>query len=364
MAHSFFCKAKPRCGAVVDQCRLYCTSRYLVKVLRSLLPLLLVGAQPLLARAASDAQPAADPQVLESIGQDVSVWDVSHGYVTDQFDSLARWIDGFFGTRRGDTESANSFVRLRYEMLWEESGETGNKVRLRGKVRLPLLNERLKLVFFDDEEEQLLPGQGLDDTELERDNAGGIGLQYSIAERAKFRLDYRLGVRSGNELRTGVRLRYALPLTQRSQARFTEDIYWQDNRGFGTKTVVDLEHALNQRQLLRWSNRFDFTEDTRGLPWRSVASFNHIFKRDHAVAYYLRADGETRPDYITTDYGPGFLYRINLFKKWFFLEFEPNYLWKRLPDTNKHEGVGSLTVRFEILFSDQHRHAEYPTLDR
>ncbi|MBT8148732.1 MAG: hypothetical protein KJO24_02295 [Gammaproteobacteria bacterium] len=320
----------------------------------SFLPVLVSAQQGSLERDPGEPVSGDRPQA--------SVLDYSHGYVTQQFDTLARWIDGFFGTRRADAETANSFVRLRYEMRFEESGETGNKLRLRGKVSLPLLDERLKLVFFDDEEDELLPGQSLDDTELERDNTGGVGLQYSIAERRKFRLDYRLGVRSGNELRTGVRLRYALPLSERNQVRFTENIYWQDNRGFGTKSVVDLERALNERQLLRWSNRFDFTEDTRGLPWRSVVSFNHIFKRDHAVAYYFRADGETRPDYITTDYGPGFLYRINLFKKWFFLEFEPSYLWKRLPDTNKHEGVGSLTVRFEILFSDQH--TLYPALDR
>ncbi len=167
-------------------------------------------------------------------------------------------------------------------------------------------------------------------------------------------------MRSGNELRTGVRMRYARPLGKKNLVRFTENLYWQDERGYGTKTVIDLDHALNERQLLRWSNRFDFTEDTVGLPWRSVFSFNQIFKQNHGVAYYIRIDGETRPDYLTTSYGPGFLYRINFWKKWFFLEFEPNYLWKRLPESNKHEGIAGATFRFGVLFSEGHHERSYP----
>lgn len=55
-----------------------------------------------------------------------------------------------------------------------------------------------------------------------------------------------------------------------------------------------------------------------------------------------------------------FLYRINLWKKWFYVEFEPNYLWRRLPETNKHEGVLGATIRFEVLFSEDYRQVVHP----
>ncbi|MGB5324410.1 MAG: hypothetical protein WBN40_03155 [Pseudomonadales bacterium] len=288
------------------------------------------------------------------VNDERTVLDVSHSYVSEQFDALARWIDGFFGTRRTDAEAAHSFVRLRNEQVFAESGEANARLRLRGNISLPLLNERLKLVFFD-EDDELISGESLEDTELESDNSGGVGLQYNVAERRKFRLDYRLGLRSGDQVRTGIRMRYALPLGERSQVRLTENIYWQDTRGFGSKTIVEIERLLNAYQLVRLSNRFDFTEATVGVPWASVLSLRHAFKRDHAVAYYVRAEGQTRPDYITTAYGPGLLYRINIWKKWFFLEFEPTYLWTRLPESKKHEGIASATFRFEIMFSAEHR---------
>lgn len=304
---------------------------------------------------------AADGQAEESVEAvaDNSVLDQSHSYVTARFDSLARWIDGYFGVARTDIETAHSFVRVRYDNLWEESGETANNIRVRGKVNLPLLDERLKLVFFD-EDEDLLAQESLEELGEEQDNSGGVGLQYNIAERQKFRIDYRLGLRSGSQLRTGVRGRYTLPINDRALLRLTENIYWQDTRGFGSTTTIEADYSINERQLIRWTNRLDFGEESPGLPWQSVLSLSHVFKENHAVAYYIRASGDTRPDYITTDYGPGFLYRINLWKKWFYVEFEPNYLWRRLPETNKHEGVLGATLRFEVLFSEDYRQVVYP----
>ena len=66
-------------------------------------------------------------------------------------------------------ETAHSFVRVRYDNLWEESGETANNIRVRGKVNLPLLDERLKLVFFD-EDEDLLAQESLEELGEEQDN--------------------------------------------------------------------------------------------------------------------------------------------------------------------------------------------------
>ena len=304
---------------------------------------------------------AADGQAEESVEAvaDNSMLDQSHSYVTARFDSLARWIDSYFSVARTDIETAHSFVRVRYDNLWEESGETANNIRVRGKVNLPLLDERLKLVFFD-EDEDLLAQEGLEDLGEEQDNSGGVGVQYNVAERKKFRIDYRLGLRSGSQLRTGMRGRYTLSFSDRALLRLTESIYWQDTRGFGATTTIEADYSINERQLIRWTNRLDFGEESQGLPWQSVLSLSHVFKENHAVAYYIRASGDTRPDYITTDYGPGFLYRINLWKKWFYVEFEPNYLWRRLPETNKHEGVLGATIRFEVLFSEDYRQVAYP----
>ncbi|NNC55907.1 MAG: hypothetical protein HKO07_09335, partial [Pseudomonadales bacterium] len=199
--------------------------------------------------------------------------DVSHSYVSERFDMLARWIDGFFGERRADTETAHSFVRIRAEQRLAESGQANARLRLRGKIRLPLLNERLRLVFF--EEDSQVAGESLGETDTERQNTAGVGLQYNVADKSEFRLDYRLGLRSGDQIRSSIRMRYLLRFAARSQMRLTEELYWQDTRGFGSTTIVDVERLLNPNQLLRLSTRFDFSENTTGLPWSSVLSFRH-----------------------------------------------------------------------------------------
>ncbi|NNL11001.1 MAG: hypothetical protein HKO84_04505, partial [Pseudomonadales bacterium] len=65
---------------------------------------------------------------------------------------------------------------------------------------------------------------------------------------------------------------------------------------------------------------------------------------------------DTRPAYRTMNYGPGMLYRINIWKKWLFFEFEPTYRWTREPETFKHEGVASVFFRLEVMFSEKHRY--------
>lgn len=290
-----------------------------------------------------------------------SLLDTSHGYVTGRFDSFARWLDGFFGKPGSDSERAYSFVRLRYDTLWEEGGGTAGRVRVRGRVRLPLLNEKLKLVFSDEEEEQAaVSEQSLEDVDIEDRNREEVALEYSVEEQRRFSLDYRLGMRSGNEIRTGIRMRYKKPLTKNVSAKVTEDIFWQDTRGFGSRTIIDFDYNPRQHQLLRWSSRLDYTEDREGVPWTSILSMNRALDQERVVAYYFRADGETRPDYLTTSYGPGILYRINVWKKWLFFELEPTYSWRKSFDDSRRRGVAAATFRVEVVFSEEHTEIQYP----
>ena len=289
----------------------------------------------------------------ETARRKVSLLDRSHGAVTGGFDSFAQWLDGFFGKPSSDDESAHSFVRLRYDTLWEEGEGTADKARIRGKVRLPLLSERVKLIFSDEENESITE-QSIEDVEIERDQQESVGLEYSVEESRRFRLDYRVRLRSGAKIRTGVRARYKGPLTSRSNFKITEEFFWQDGLGFGTRTAIDLDYRVGKKRLLRWDSRLDFTEYEEGVPWTTIWSLNRAISSDHAVAYYFRMDVETRPDDLVTSYGPGLLYRKSIWKKWLFFELEPTYSWRRSEISDSRRGVAAATFRIEIVFSEEH----------
>ena len=281
--------------------------------------------------------------------------DSSHQYITHRFDSVARWLDGFFGEARIDQESAHSFVRIRHDNIWQDNSDYHNKIRIRGKLRLPQAKHRLKLVFSgEDDDSDLSRSQTLDSRVTDDNAQQEIALEYTAKNKKRFKLDYRVGFHSGSELRAGVRVRDEWLLHENILSRLSNEIFWQDTRGFGNRTIVDLDYTPSNHQLIRWSSRVDYTEDTLGVPWQSTLSFSHIINKKRALLYYFQSEGETRPNYLTQSYGPGVLYRVNLFKRWFFLEFEPSYFWLRTEVSDRRKGNAAFTFRIEVVFSEKH----------
>lgn len=287
--------------------------------------------------------------------------DSSHEYVTYRFDSVARWIDGFFGDQRTDLESAHSFIRVRQNNTWQEGEPFHDSVSVRAKLRLPRLKERLNLIIADEQDdEDINQSNSIDDIARSESGNEEIALQYQAKKKKRHEVDYKLGLRSGTEVRLGARLRREWLSSGNILARVTETAYWQDTRGFGSRSVFDIDYVPSDDRLLRWSNRLDFTEDTLGTPWRSRLLYNTILDKKQGLAYYLQSEGETRPDYLTTSYGPGILYRINLFKRWLFFEVEPVYSWRRAEVEDSRKGVAAITARVEVVFSEKHKQPHYP----
>jgi hypothetical protein len=86
-------------------------------------------------------------------GDEVPVnWlDNSHAYLTNQTQSLAGWMDGFFGDPEHDADKAESFIRLELIEDWHSVDDNDLKLKIRGRVQLPMLSKRLALVFSGEE---------------------------------------------------------------------------------------------------------------------------------------------------------------------------------------------------------------------
>jgi len=290
-----------------------------------------------------------------------SALDSSHEYITYQLDAVARWVDGFFGEQRTDLESAHSFIRVRHNNTWQEGEAYKDAITVRAKIRLPRLKDRLNLVFSDElEDEEEDASNSIDAIERVSSGEEEVALQFQAKKKARYELDYKIGFRSGSELRVGARLRREWVNSSRVLTRFTQNIFWQDTRGFGSRSLVDIDYVPSETQLLRWSNRFDFAEDTLGVPWRSRLLHSTILNEKQGLAYYIQAEGETRPRYLTTNYGPGIVYRVNLLKKWLFFELEPSYSWRRAEIDDSRKGVSAITARIEVVFSESHKQPVYP----
>jgi hypothetical protein len=272
--------------------------------------------------------------------------DTSHAYVTDQAQSLTEWMDGFFGDPNYDIEKPESLLRLEWANSWDEEDDEKSKVRLRGKLQLPAISKRLNLVFSGADGDDL--GNLSED---ERDAEDRVGLLYNIGEKDRTRLDLTLGI-STSELRPGIRFRNQGPIGERNRYRFTQRLQYEDDEGFFTTGQLNLDRALREDTLLRWSNRAVYGEETKEVEWRSRVALarrlrGEYKKRNTVLTGFTSVKGFTDPSYIR-NYRIGALLRSQIWRRYLFMEVEPSYNWRKNNEDDDRTGVWQIVVRFEI----------------
>ena len=287
--------------------------------------------------------------IYESDEREDGWLDQSHSYLTKKADSLAVWADAFFGEPRDDLESPSSRLRLRFEPGWDELDHWQFDARVRGKLYLPALNKRLSLVFEGADDAQ---GEGFESAALATDDGDSVSLQYNVSDDARSRLDFNLGVKSGPKLKTGVRYRYRRPIADNTLLRFTEELFWVGGDGFGTLSRLDFDHRLGEGQLVRWSNRALYSEDSDGLEWGIRLSLRQRLNQRTAMRYFVATRGETEPKHLNRGYGLGVAWRRQMFREWLFVEVEPSYFWERKRIDVEREGVFALLLRLEVVIDD------------
>jgi hypothetical protein len=279
--------------------------------------------------------------------------DYSHAYVTDQAQALTEWMDSFFGDPNYDIEKPESLLRLEWVNSWDEEDDENTKLRLRGKLQLPAISKRLNLVFSGEDGDDLS-----EIVEDDRDSDDRVGLLYNVGERNRSRVDLTLGI-STSELRPGIRYRNQGPIGERHRYRFTQRLQYEDDEGFFTTGQLNLDRAVREDTLLRWSNRALYGEESKGVEWRSRVSLSRRLrdidkKRNTVLTAYTSVKGFTDPSY-TKNYRIGTLLRTQIWRRYLFMEIEPSYNWRKQNAGDDRDGVWNIVLRFEIVLEQDLR---------
>ena len=262
-------------------------------------------------------------------------------------------MDGFFGDPNYDIEKPESLLRLEWANSWDEKDDEKSKFRLRGKLQLPAISKRLNLVFSGEDGDNL--GTLSED---ERNSSDRVGLLYNVGEKDRSRVDLTLGI-STSELRPGIRFRNQGPMGERHRYRYTQRLQYEDDEGFYTTGQLNLDRAVREDTLLRWSNRAVYGEESRGVEWRSRVSLSRRLrsqekKRNTVVTGFTSIKGFTDPSY-TRNYRIGALLRTQVWRKYLFMEVEPSYNWRKEKEDDDRDGVWNIIVRFEIALEQDLR---------
>jgi len=314
-----------------------------------LAPLLLVPALALAQEEEFDEVPVAaasyDGQV--ETGEPPINWvDTSHNTAAEQAQAMVEWMDDFFGDPAYDLEKAESYLRLEIENDWEQDVGSDQSLRLRGKVQLPKISQRVDLLFSDEESDNA-------DSE-EREDTDNISLQYRVREGDRSRFDATMSFSSGN-LKPGIRYRSEGDLDFARRYRYIQRIQYEDGENFFTIGQADLYQSFNTRDVLRWSNRIKWGEKTEGAEWRTRLSLFQRFGEDSnrplALNHFVSVRGETRPTSFIKNYRLGTIWRRQVYRDFLFLEIEPAMNYRRRDYEDTRELSWSFMIRLEIALS-------------
>lgn len=305
-----------------------------------LITLLLSSQAMAAAEQPAETAPASEPPSGED---DINWVDSSHAYATDSTQALVEWMDEFFGDPLYDAERAESFLRLELINDWDQEDGNDFKVRIRGQVQMPRISNRIHLVFSGDD------SNDLDEDEREREDA--IGVQYTVNEGSRSRVDLTLSYASSH-FKPGIRYRNEGALSDLYSYRFTQRLQYENGENFFSTTLADLNRSLGEDATWRWSNRFVYGERSDGVEWRTRFNIRHRMLEDSprplALSYFTAINGVTRPEDFVKNYRVGFLLRRQVYRDFLFVELEPAYNFRRREFEDDREGQWSFVFRLEI----------------
>lgn len=310
-------------------------SRFSLLLSRIALPLLL---------CAGTVQ-AQDGDIVDENGFFGLGWlDQTQAFSTTRADALATQLDRFFGVERSDLEAAYSSLRLIPELRWEEGGAEP-RLRLRGRLHLPRIDERLSLIFSEDQ------GEGTSyytqNPIFNEPQSTRVNMEVNLSQREKYRFDFRVGLRSSLKLRTSVRFRYESDINSQLNNRLSQTLYFIDGKGYGSFTQYQLDHTLTPDSLLRWSTEYRHEEKLLGDEWGTSLSLLSRINNNGGLSYFARVGGNTDQDYVGI-YQVGLRLRQNIARPWLFWEFSPGYQWEKTSDLTPRNGGLFAIVRLEM----------------
>jgi hypothetical protein len=289
--------------------------------------------------------------------------DVGHAFIEHRIFAPVLRIDRFFSDERDlEPDRARSFLRWRNQLRFaEHTVSPGYTTTFSANLRLPGLNKQLRRFRIEvagqtrDAFTALFPGENPQPGELPEpeENVGtaDAGLRYRIWETLQSNGDLGGGVlvRLPPGVYGRLRFRFVEPLGQRFLARQALTLFWRTDTRFGTTGSAEIERPLARTVLWRLSGSSTISEVSRGVEWSGDLSLLATFRGRVGTQLGTGISGATD---APTRYDTSRVYarvRRDFYRRWIFLELEPEYAWPWTPERGRHAAWG-VALRLEVQF--------------
>ena len=292
-----------------------------------------------------------------------SWWDRTQDKFSNSLQKRAHSINDWFGEPDPE-EPAWATLRLIVDTEWDEYEDVSVKPRVRGKIKLPTLENKLSLVFGDDSLDNEIrnnvaisnenPRGDSDDvldSQQTRDNNSSLALRWSQWKNPwGVDTDADLGVRSGDDIYARLKLEKDWDLNNNFSTH-AEQIYRYglDSKDY-LRTNFEIRHARPNQAFLSDQLTLTYTDDgyEQNFNWDNRLYRQHQFFHDHWFNYGVYTGGDIDDNQPELDsYGPFLGWRQPFLREWLFVQAEVNYYNDEDLDRDHH--VGAL-LRLETWF--------------
>lgn len=321
----------------------------------------IVDALPTVLPEQSDTAIVA-PKVMT---QDDTWVDRKQNRASQKLQHYATKIDSWFGTPNpNEANPPSAQLRILLDNEWNTFDGYALRPRIRGKIHLPTLEKRFSLVFGDDtldneirngiainNENPRGSGDNTFDRKQSREDNSSLALRW---ERFKnpwgIKTDADLGIRSGNDLYVRLNAQKDWQLGNDFYAHAEQIYRYGVQSKHYLRTNAELRHARRDHAYIANQASVTYTDNDDGhdVYWDNRLFRQHQFFHDNWFNYGVYMGGHFVNDLSPlSSYGPFVSWRQPLWREWFFVQSEVNYLNDKTRD--REHTVGAL-LRLETVF--------------
>ena len=294
--------------------------------------------------------------------------------VQEQLHEWAHKMDGWFG-EPDPKKPAKASLRVVLDTRWVNDPQSGSDVsvepRIRGRLRLPVLEKRLSLIIGDEDLDedtflkQNVTGDtyqastsnqdGLVNRRKTREDNGSIAIRWSrfsheVEQQLGVKTDIDVGVRSLDDLYVKMSVdkdwydNKKWTVTSDSYYRYGLDSEHYAKGGLNLQYGTNAERFINNRTAIRYRNQ----GNEESTDWSNDLRQALYLGNEKQLAYGVSTGGYFDRDKSTLNsYGPAISYRQPVWREWLYVQTELNYYNDK---TANKDHYPSALLRMEALF--------------
>lgn len=294
--------------------------------------------------------PSVKPISEIEVSPEVDDWiSQVHENITNRVHESAIWFDGFFNDQEENELTPQSLARISTSWLPRARDWSEVKVRFKLKVRLPYFENKVDVIFSDDDAQDQLPLESAQTKGSFEDDSFAAAVRYIHSQNQKIFSDTRVGI-SGGALFVRTRHKRNYVWRDKHSFVFTPSAYYYTDDGLGARLLLEYDYQLNPDHQFRANYSIRGSESFSGIRWKhGVYYLRHISDKEASVAGLL-VEGERNGEngFLIENYTLSYRYRFNAIKKWLFFEIEPFMEW---PEEVDYKATPGIALKVEGYFA-------------